>query len=70
MKKIIILCLMIMSMSMPLTVNATVVDFIAEAFLPVYHGDINDPSVCVVEKGDEIWVVRINGVLYVFYPNK
>jgi hypothetical protein len=70
MKKIIILCLMLITMSMPLVMNASIIDWLSAAILPEYQGDANDPGLYVVEKGDEIWVVRINGLIYVFYPNK
>jgi hypothetical protein len=70
MKKIIILGLMLITMSMPMTLNASVIDWLAALILPEYSGDINNPDVYVIEKGDGIWVVRINGQIYVFKPNK
>ncbi len=70
MRKALILCLMLISLSMPMALNATVIDWIAVAVLPEYNGDINNPDLYVIEKGDNIWVVRINGQIYVFRPNK
>lgn len=70
MKKLIIALLMIITLSMPLTINATVIDWVVEHTFPEYNGDINDPSILVIQKGEDYWVVKYNGVYYIFYPNK
>jgi len=70
MRKFLILCLMLISVSLPLAMNASVFDWIATTVLPEYNGDVNDPDLYVIEKGDDIWIVRINGQIYVFRPNK
>ena len=70
MRKIIIVCLMLITMSMPLIMNASVVDWIVTQVLPEYNGDINNPTIQVIEKGEDYWIVKINGIYYVFYPNK
>jgi hypothetical protein len=70
MKKIMTLGLMLIALSMPIVANASIIDDITVLILPEYHGDINDPGITVIEKGDEIWVVKINGNIYVFKANK
>ncbi len=70
MKKLIIAFLMIITLAMPLTINATVIDWVVDQVLPEFHGDLNDPDLLVIHKGEDYWVVKINGIYYIFYPNK
>lgn len=69
MKKIIILCLMVITLTIPLALNATD-EATPYPDAPEYNGDINNPDLLVVYKGDGIWVVKINGQIFVFKPNK
>jgi hypothetical protein len=70
MKKFIIICLMLVTMTLPIVLSASEWDATAASALPEYHGTSDDPGILVIHKGDGFWIVKINGTFYVFRPNK